>query len=198
VALPVILWFEFASTYSYPAVMGAEEMARDSGVALRWRPLLLGPIFKAHGMETSPFILNPVKGAYMWRDLERICADAGLPFRRPGRFPRGSLLAARIACAFAEAPWIGGFIRAIYTANFAEDAEIDDPTVIARLLEELGQDPAAVIAAATTPKAKAALRAQTGAALDRGIFGAPSFEVGDELFWGHDRMAAAFDWARRA
>jgi 2-hydroxychromene-2-carboxylate isomerase len=91
--------------------MRAEEQAHARGLTLQWQPMLLGPIFKAQGLEDSPFVVNPVKGAYMWRDLERICDVEGLPFRRPSRFPRGSLLATRIACRFVDAPWIGGFIR---------------------------------------------------------------------------------------
>lgn len=194
----VTLWFEFASTYSYPAVMRAEDVARERGVTLHWRPMLLGPIFAAQGLENSPFVLNPVKGAYMWRDLERVCEAEGLAFKRPSRFPRGSLLAARIACEFADAPWVGDFIRGVYTGNFSDDAEIDDPEFVAGLLTGLGEDPVGVIEAATTPEAKMALRTQTDIALKKGIFGAPTFEIGEELFWGHDRMAAAFDWAQAA
>ncbi len=194
----VALWFEFASTYSYPAVMRAEDVARERGVTLHWRPMLLGPIFAAQGLENSPFVLNPVKGAYMWRDLERVCEAEGLAFKRPSRFPRGSLLAARIACEFADAPWVGDFIRGVYTGNFSDDAEIDDPEFVAGLLTGLGEDPKGVIQAATTPEAKMALRTQTDIALKKGIFGAPTFEIGEELFWGHDRMAAAFDWAQAA
>jgi 2-hydroxychromene-2-carboxylate isomerase len=193
----ITVWFEFASTYSYPAMMRVEEVANACGIDLRWRSMLLGPIFAAHGMETSPFILNPVKGAYMWRDLERICEAEDLPFRRPSRFPRGSLLGARIVCRFADASWVGAFIRSVYTANFARDEDIGEAAIIARLLQEVGQEPGTVIEAATTADAKAMLRDQTEAALNKGIFGAPTFEVGDELFWGHDRMLAAVDWAGR-
>ena len=76
-------WFEFASTYSYPAAMRIAPLAREAGVDVRFRPFLLGPIFKAQGWDTSPFNLFAAKGRYMWRDLERICAELGLPFRRP-------------------------------------------------------------------------------------------------------------------
>ena len=72
------VWFEFASTYSYPALVRIGPLARAAGVRLRFRPFLLGPIFKAQGWDTSPFVIYPAKGRYMWRDLERICADLGL------------------------------------------------------------------------------------------------------------------------
>ncbi|MES1155659.1 MAG: DsbA family protein, partial [Pseudorhodoplanes sp.] len=90
-------WFEFASTYSYPAAMRIRALADAAGVAIRWRPFLLGPIFKAQGWDNSPFNIYEMKGRYMWRDLERTCADLGLPFRRPDPFPQSGLVAARVA-----------------------------------------------------------------------------------------------------
>ena len=88
-------FFEFASTYSYPAAMRVGELARSAGVRVRWRPFLLGPIFKSQGFDTSPFNVFPAKGRYMWHDLARICENLGLPFRRPEPFPQNGLLAAR-------------------------------------------------------------------------------------------------------
>ena len=73
-------WFEFASTYSYPAAMRIADAAAARGVTVRWRPFLLGPIFKAQGWDNSPFNLYPAKGRYMWRDLERVCDALALPF----------------------------------------------------------------------------------------------------------------------
>lgn len=193
----VALWFEFASTYSYPSVMRAEAACAARGVDLIWRPFLLGPVFAGLGMTDSPFNLNPVKGAYMWRDLERICAAEGLPFVRQSRFPRGSLLATRIATTFADADWAGDFSRAVFAANFGADAEIDRDDTVLDLLAGLGHDARAAQSAATTPEAKLAVRHQTEAAQRLGLFGAPSFVVGDELFWGNDRLGAAVDWACR-
>jgi len=191
---PVEYWFEFASTYSYPATMRVERMAQAAGVPLLWRPFLLGPLFKQQGWTSSPFNQLPVKGRYMWRDLERICDGLGIPFRRPSVFPRSGLLAARVACRFAEAPWLPSFVRAVYTANFAEDREIAEPMVIAELLSSAGQDAAAILEQAQTPETKEALRRQTEQAGRHGIFGAPNLRVGDELFWGNDRLEAGFAW----
>ncbi|WP_299043642.1 2-hydroxychromene-2-carboxylate isomerase [uncultured Tateyamaria sp.] len=197
-AKPVEFWFEFASTYSYLAAARVEAACADAGVPLVWRPFLLGPVFAAQGMTTSPFNMFPVKGAYMWTDMARCCADLGLPFRKPGSFPRGSLLAARVAAAHAEAPWVGAFVRAVYHANFAEDRDIADDAVIAAIIDEIGVDPDAAVAAATAPAGKAALRAATEDAMARGIFGAPSFLVDGALFWGNDRMQQALAHARAA
>lgn len=194
----VEIWFEFASTYSYPAVMRVEEVARDAGVELVWRPFLLGPIFAAQAWKDSPFNIYPVKGRYMWRDLERICAARSLPLKRPSQFPRNGLLAARVATAAANAAWLPELVRRIYTASFAHDRDIAEPEVLLQCLQGLAPDPEAALAAAQDPDTKARLRAQTERAVALGIFGAPTFVVGEELFWGNDRLEAARDWALRA
>ena len=191
----VEFWFEFASSYSYPAASRVEGAARAAGIGLAWRPFLLGPIFRAQGWSDSPFNLYPAKGRYMWRDLERVCAALDMPFRRPSQFPRNGLLAARVACRFAEAAWLPEFVRKVYRANFAEDRDISDPAVIGAILEAVGQ-PASLLSTAESPEAKAALRAQTERAQHLGIFGAPTLVVGSELFWGNDRVEAAIAWAR--
>ncbi len=98
-------WFDFASTYSYPTAMRIRRQADQAGVSVRFRPFLLGPIFAAQGWNTSTFNLYAAKGRHMWRDIERICADLALPFRRPEPFPQASLLAARVALVGLDAPW---------------------------------------------------------------------------------------------
>ena len=195
--MSVQFWFEFASTYSYPAAMRIEQAAEARGVTIEWRSFLLGPIFAAQGWRDSPFNIYPAKGRYMWRDLERLCANYGLPLRRPSRFPRNGLLAARITCAAEGAAWLPEFVRAVYRANFAQDREISDRGVIAEVLEELDQPASALIERAETDEAKGRLRARTGEAQRRGIFGAPSFVVAGELFWGNDRLEDALEWAHR-
>ena len=95
--MSLVFWYEFASTYSYPAAFRVERAAASAGIAVVWKPFLLGPILARQGFTDSPFNLYPAKGRYMWRDLERLCADLGLAFRRPDPFPQSSLLAARVA-----------------------------------------------------------------------------------------------------
>jgi 2-hydroxychromene-2-carboxylate isomerase len=191
-------WFEFASSYSYLAALRIGARARKRGVAVRWRPFLLGPIFRAQGWETSPFNLYPDKGRYMWRDLARICAALDLPFVRPHVFPQNTLLAARIALLGLEQPWGEDFCRAVYAAEFGEGRNIGERDAIAEILGNLGQDAQSVIAQAQLDDNKAALRAQCDEAQRLGIFGAPSFVTADgELFWGNDRLDAALDWAMR-
>lgn len=191
----VDFWFEFASTYSYLAAARLEDLAADRGVTVRYRPFLLGPIFAAQGWTDSPFNIYRAKGRYMWRDMERLCGRYGLPLRRPSIFPQNSVLAARAALVALGEEWGPAFVRAVFAANFAADRNISDRDVLAQVIRDLGQDAEAVLAAAASDPVKQQLRANTDDATKRGIFGAPSFTVGDELFWGHDRMLDALDWA---
>src|SRR5690349_21649908 len=124
---PVLDFFlEFASTYSYPAAMRIGALAEAAGVAVRWRPFLLGPIFRAQGWDNSPFNLYPAKGRYMWRDLTRTCESLGLPFRRPDPFPQPSVLAARLAHVGLEGGWGEDFCRAVYAAEFGAGRPIGE------------------------------------------------------------------------
>lgn len=191
-------WYEFASTYSYPTAMRIERLAADEGVTVRWRPFLLGPIFKAYGWNDSPFNIYKTKGRYMWRDLERVCEADGLALTLPPvRFPQNGLKAARLALAGEEQGWMPAFTRAVFVANYAEQKDISDEATLRAILISLDVDADAALAAAGSEEVKEALKAQTAEAQARGLFGAPSFTVGDELFWGNDRLEAALAWARR-
>ena len=170
--MPMVdLWFEFASTYSYPAAMRLAPLAKEVGVIVRWRPFMLGPIFKAQGWNTSPFNLYPAKGRNMWRDLERICLSLDLPFVRPKSFPQNTLQATRVALVGLAESWGEDYCRAIYRAL-------------------------AMLERAQSDEVKSQLRAHTEQAQRLDIFGSPSFVTADgELFWGNDRLEAALSWA---
>jgi 2-hydroxychromene-2-carboxylate isomerase/alkylhydroperoxidase family enzyme len=191
-------WFDFASTYSYVAAERIEGLAAAAGVRVLWRPFLLGPIFtEQQGIKDSPFNVYPARGRHMWRDLERLTARYGIPWRRPAAFPRNGMLPARVACAAGDAPWVPEFCRAVFRANFAEDRDVSDPAVVGPLLAAAGQDPAALLARAAAPDAKQALRDRTSEAGRLGLFGAPSLLAGDELFFGQDRLEDAVAFAAR-
>ena len=114
-------WYEFASTYSYPAAMRVARVAEAAGVSVRFRPWRLGPRFGAQGWNDSPFNIYPAKGRYMWRDLARICEAENLTLRLPpSRFPENGLKAGRIALFGGKDGCIGGFTLAVYAGNFAE------------------------------------------------------------------------------
>lgn len=166
-------WFDFASTYSYPAAMRIQDVAARHGCAVQWKPFLLGPIFKTQGWSDSPFNIYPVKGRYMWRDLERLSGRWKISIRKPAVSA-----------------------RCVFVAKFAEDQDIADPQVLLRCLRGLTEDPKVVLAAAGAPEAKARARRNTQRAMERGIFGAPTFVVDGELFWGNDQLGTAFEWSR--
>jgi len=189
-------WFDFASTYSYAAALRIGALAEKAGVTVNFRPFLLGPIFKAQGWTTSPFNLYPAKGGYMWRDLERICADLALPFARPEPFPQNSLLAARVALIGLHELWGEEFCLEVFRTQFGEGQRIEDAEAIGRILVRLEIAPGPVLKAALSDDNKARLRDQTEEAGRRGIFGAPTFITADgEMFWGNDRLERALLWA---
>ena len=190
-------WYDLASTYSYLAATRIRPLAEAARVTVRFRPFLLGPIFKAQGWDTSPFNLYEAKGRHMWRDLERECERLGLPFKHPDPFPQNSLLAARVAMAGLEQGWGEDFTLAVYRAEFGEGRSIDEPT-LTDVLTGMNIDAKAALAAAQSDSNKNALRTQTEQAQKLGIFGAPTFVTEDgELFWGNDRLERAIEWAAR-
>lgn len=189
-------WFEFASTYSYPAAARIGRLAQARGVTLRWRPFLLGPVFKQNGWTTSPFNLYPAKGRYMWRDLERICGALDLPFAEPPQFPQNTILPARVALVAFDEGWGEAFTNAVYRAQFGDSKNIGEQETVAAIVRELGKDANAIIGRAQSDENKLRLRQQTEDAIAHGIFGAPSFVTLDrELFWGNDRLEDALNWA---
>lgn len=174
--------------------MRIEDLARAAGVDVEWRPIPLGPIFVAQGWETSPFNIYPAKGAYMWRDMERICAARCLMFQQPDPFPQNSIRAARVALAALESDNGKDFVRALYLAQFAQGANIAEPSVVAAALTDAGL-PLALTEAADAPTYKDALKANSAESVRLGLFGAPSFTIGGEVFWGDDRLEDALAWA---
>jgi 2-hydroxychromene-2-carboxylate isomerase len=188
-------WFDFGSNYSYLSMMRIDALAARHGVYVIFKPFLLGPIFKSFGWDTSPFLLQAKKGEYTWRDMERQCAKYGLPWNKPRKFPRRALLPLRLAVLAHAEPWLGEFCQRIMQINFVEDREIDDGVVVEEALTALGIAPADWITKAQSDAGKAALRAQGDEAIKRGIFGAPTFFVDDEMFWGNDRLEDALLFA---
>ncbi len=192
----VDFWYEFASTYSYPAAMRIEALAAARGLTIGWRPFLLGPLFADFGWRDSPFNIYPVKGRYMWRDMRRICDSLDLPLRPPEPFPQNSLLAARIAIAL-DGEARAAFSKAVYRAEFGEGATISDRATMAALLAAIGADPEATLALAEQGANKDRLKAECAIARSLGLPGAPCLVTPDtEIFWGNDRLEQGLDWAR--
>ena len=191
------LFYEFGSQYSYPAVMLAEGVAEERGLRVVYRPFLLGPIFAAQGYQQPPFVQFATKGAYVWRDLERLCEELGLPWHKPTVFPRKGVLAARIALIGVDDGWGAEFSRRVFQLNFVHDRDIEDEPALRQLLSELGLSADDVLTRALSAENRTRLKTQTERAQALGVFGAPTFVVGRELFWGQDRMRQALDWAER-
>jgi 2-hydroxychromene-2-carboxylate isomerase len=188
-------WFEFGSNYSYLSAMRIEDEARRRGVRIVWKPFLLGPIFRALGMENSPFVLQKEKGAYVWQDMIRQCRKYGLRWMQPSAFPRPGVIPSRVALLGADEPWIGEFCRRVMELNFGLDQDINNAECLAPILSELGLPASDILDRARAEPTKTRLREQTEQARMRGIFGAPTFFVGTEMFWGNDRLDDALEVA---
>lgn len=191
-------WFDFASTYSFLASQRIVECAAEAGVPISWRPFMLGVILRECGWQGPPVANNPRKGAYMWRDLARQARQRGHGFTMPSTFPRNPVLANRVAVIAASEGWAEQFVPRTFAANFIEDREISEPEVIADIISACDRDAADVLARAQSEENKAALKANTDEASAKGIFGAPAFIIGEELFWGDDRLEAALAWWQAA
>jgi 2-hydroxychromene-2-carboxylate isomerase len=177
-------FYDFVSPYSYLASTRVEAVAARAGATIRWRPFLLGGVFKA--TENHAPIENPAKGRHMWVDLERWARRLGVPFKRPDPFPYSSILALRAAFAAEAAGTLVPYTHAVYRAAWGEGRDVASPEALAAVLTAAGLDGPGLVAAA--PGHKEALMKQTQSAIDRGAFGAPACFVGEQLFIGNDRL----------
>jgi 2-hydroxychromene-2-carboxylate isomerase len=180
-------FFDYASTYSYLACNQVEAVAQRTGAELRWRPFLLGAVFKATGNHTPLQI--PQKGVYIAKDIQDWLRYLKLPaLVLPESFPANSLKANRMALVAAEHGKVAAFSHAAYRAAFAEGRDLNDPKVLAELARQVGLDPDKALAHIENQEIKDALRRNTEEAVARGAFGAPTFFVGDNMFFGNDRL----------
>ncbi|MDE2578481.1 MAG: 2-hydroxychromene-2-carboxylate isomerase [Hyphomicrobiales bacterium] len=179
-------FFDFGSPASYLAATQMDAIAARTGATIVWRPFLLGAVFKATGNH-SPAVV-PAKSVWMNRDLERFAARYGAPFRFNPHFPINTLTLMRAAAAMDLQGALRPFADAVYRAMWVDGVNLNDPTAAAGALQAAGFDPAAVLSAAESQQAKDRLRETTEEAVRRGAFGAPSIFVGQELYFGQDRL----------
>jgi len=183
------LFFDIGSSYSYLAATQMEGLAARTGVPVRWRPFLLGAVFKATGNDMPAKL--PAKAKWMLHDMTLWAHHYGIPFRMPSRFP---LITLRTQRALTAADRIAGhgaipaFALALFRAYWTENQDITTDPVIADAARSAGLDADAIIAAIDAPETKDQLRATTDEAVRRGAFGAPAMFLGDALFWGNDRI----------
>ncbi len=175
-------FFDYGSPFSYLADTQLPAIAKRTGAGIAYRPILLGAIFKATG-NASP-IAVPAKGKYMGADLERWAKAYGVPMRMNPHFPINTLRLMRGAIAAQLAGCFPAYHAAMYPAFWVEGQNLRDDAVLCALLDRVNLDRAAL----DTDEAKNILRANTDEAVARGAFGAPTFFVGDDMFWGNDRL----------
>jgi len=182
-------YFDFSSSYSYVALPGIVKIADDHDVTVNWKPFLLGVIFNA--LNHAPPTGDSIKMRYTLRDLERCAEAAGLPpFVLPSPFPFNGIVASRAFWHLHESDSETAvkWARAVFHASFAEGRDCSSPEVLADVATSLGHDAKQLLEATAEDTVKARLKEITGEAMDRGVFGAPTFFVGDEMFWGGDRL----------
>jgi 2-hydroxychromene-2-carboxylate isomerase len=180
--------FDVGSPAAYLAFRRLPAICEAAGATLVWRPMLLGGVFQATGNHSPAAI--PAKGKYLFDDLQRFASRHGIAFRRNPFFPINTLTLMRMATGLdlREPQRLAPFVDAVYRAIWEDERDMNDPAVVARVLQEAGFDPQALLALANDPEVKEALKARTQEAVARGVFGAPTFFVGDQMYWGQDRL----------
>ena len=193
---PIDFWFSIGSMYTYLSVMRLAEIEAKTGARFRWRPFSVRDIMIE--MDNRP-LSKPLKLAYMWRDLERRAATHGLPYKAQPSYPLKNFdLANRIAIVGAEEGWCADYTRAAYRRWFVEHDEAGSDSSTRACLGAIGQDSARVLARASSEEISTRYTEATDEARKLGIFGAPTFVVGKELFWGDDRLEDAVAWQHKS
>jgi 2-hydroxychromene-2-carboxylate isomerase len=181
-------FFDYGSPYSYLADSRLPAFAERTGAEISYRPMLLGGVFKATGNQSPALQPCEAKRNYGFLELQRWVSHLGVPFAANPHFPINTLLLMRTAVAAQHAGVFGPFHRAVYPAFWAEGENLGEPEGVRRVVEKAGLDAGALLEAAASPGVKAELRASTEEAVARGAFGAPTFFVGDQMFFGNDRL----------
>lgn len=184
-AKTIEFFWDPASPYTYLAATQIDALAQRCNARIEWKPFLIGKTFEATG--NKPPVTVPAKGKYMGRDLRLWAKYYGVPFWFPRVFPVNSIAALRVACALPPEQ-AGRWALAVMTAYWTKDVDISQPDTLKTIAAGLELDGEALLAAAQTAEVKDRLRANTEEAVQRGAFGAPTFFVGEQMFWGNDRL----------
>lgn len=187
--------FDVGSPTTYLAWRRLPDIAARTGASVTWTPVLLGGIFKATG-NAAPGLV-PARGAYMGRDMARFAEKHGVAFAMNPFFPINTLTMMRILAGVAGSDRFMPVAEAFFAAMWQHGRNMGDPAELAGALTDAGLDPAALLPLADDPAVKAKLVANTESAVARGAFGAPTFFVGGEMFFGQDRLDWVEDYAGR-
>jgi 2-hydroxychromene-2-carboxylate isomerase len=183
----VEFFYDVGSPYSYLAASRIEDLAARHQAVLAWRPFLLGGVFKTLGL-TAPALQSPAKARWLLADLERWAARYGVPFRMNPHFPVNTLTAMRMIVAAEERGHQMPLMRRLFPAMWAEGEDLADPEVLVRLADEASVPGRSLLERTAAGHVKDRLRASTEEAVRRGAFGAPTIFLGDEMFFGNDRL----------
>ncbi|MEO6973194.1 MAG: 2-hydroxychromene-2-carboxylate isomerase [Rhodoferax sp.] len=184
----VEFYFDFGSPASYLAYTQLPALCRDTGATLVWKPMLLGGVFQATGNHSPATI--PAKGAYTFTDFGRFAKRYGVPLRQNPFFPINTLMLMRGAAGLQlrEPARFEAYMATVFRAIWVDAQNLNDPATVAAVLQAAGFDPAALLALTQDGEVKERLKAETHQAVERGVFGAPTFFVGGQMFWGQDRL----------
>ena len=188
-------WFSIGSTYTYLAVMRVDRVAAGEGLTVRWRPFDIRHVLSVN--DHNPYYGMADKTAYMWRDIARRAEAYGLAPSLPAPYPLAdSPQANRVAALAAEEGWLKPYVLGTYRRWFeGADPAGEEPNLSASIAEA-GQNAARVLSDANSAKGYERLLKATEEAMAAGVFGAPSFVVDGELFWGNERLEDAIAWAQ--
>ncbi|MBM0204444.1 DsbA family protein [Micromonospora sp. STR1s_5] len=187
-------WFFHGSTYTYLTVNRIEEAAGRAGISVRWRPYNLRVFLRETGVTFFP--PGSSKAEYMWRDLERRAERLGIPFNGRPPYPVDpDLKAFRVATLAAREGWAPAYMKAHYRSWFLDGKAPGAEEHTEEVLDSLGRDSQAVLAATHTDEITALIDAEVAEARRLKLWGSPHFVVGGEVFWGDDRLEDALEWA---
>lgn len=190
----VEFYFDVGSPAAYLAWTQLPKIARETGSEIEYRPFLLGGVFQATG-NRSPMEV-PAKGQYMQDDLQRFARRYGVPFRHNPHFPINTLTLMRgaLGLQMREPDRMVPYVDAVYRAIWVDGRNMNDPATVAAVLQQAGFDVERILALAADTAVKDELKEVTREAVSRGVFGAPTFFVHNQMFWGQDRL----DFVREA
>lgn len=193
----VDFYFDFSSPYGYLASTRIDAIAARHGATVNWRPFLLGAVFKLTG--AGPLTSVPLKGDYSRHDWDRTARRYGVPFRMPAQFPFGAVTASRAFYHVQQHDPEGAvrLAQALFQAAFGAGRDISPVEAVAAVAEGAGFEAEALLAGIQSAAAKEQLKHEVESAIARGVFGSPFFFVGDEGFWGNDRLDEVADWLDR-
>ena len=191
---PIDYYFDFSSPYGYLVADQIDAYAERHGRTVKWRPFLLGVVFQKTGQK--PLSEQPLKGDYCRHDWRRFARLMGVPYHEPEPFPIATQAAARAFywTADQDEALAKRLARTLYRAYFAEGKDISSPEIVTGIARALGIDMDALAAALQSPEIKERLKAEVSAAIERGVFGSPTFIVDGEMFWGADRLWQIKRW----